>query len=126
MWQTAAISALRKKKPEQSLDADSGADPAIDWFDETGHWRIGPTLWNPGSPDELLDASELQHCLDKHIDNMPENQRRVLLLRDNHEKSFDEICNATELSASNVRVMLHRGRLKLMAMVNHFQETGTC
>jgi len=57
---------------------------------------------------------------------MPDNQRQILMLRDTHEKSFDEICNALDLSASNVRVLLHRGRLKLMGMVDHFQETGTC
>lgn len=121
-----AISSLRSKPKELSLDSDLGSDPAANWFDETGHWVARPTLWDPGTPEQLLDATELQRCIDRHLDEMPDNQRRVLLLRDTHEKSFDEICNSTELSASNVRVMLHRGRLKLMAMVNHFQETGTC
>lgn len=121
-----AISRLRKQPKEQSLSSDNGTDPAADWFDETGHWAASPTMWNPGTPEELVDAHELQHCLDRHLGKMSDNQRRILLLRDTHEKSFDEICNAMELSASNVRVLLHRGRLKLMAMVNHFQETGTC
>ncbi len=121
-----AISALRKKPKEQSLTNDAGADPSADWFDETGHWAAKPALWNPGSPEQIIDADELQHCLEEHLGRMPDNQRRVLLLKDAHEQNFDEICNAMELSASNVRVLLHRGRLKLLAMVNHFQETGTC
>ena len=121
-----AISGLRKKPKEQSLEVDMGADPAADLFDNTEHWAIKPTLWDPGTPEGLLDAQELQHCLDRHLDKMPDNQRQIVMLRDTHEKSFDEICNATELSASNVRVLLHRGRLKLLTMVNHFQETGTC
>lgn len=121
-----AISSLRNKPKEQSLSTDEGPDPAATLFDNAESWVAKPKLWNPGTPEQLLDAEELQHCLDKYIDKMPDNQRRVLLLRDTHQKSFDEICNATQLSASNVRVQLHRGRLALLAMVNHFQETGTC
>lgn len=125
-----AISALRKRPNEQSLNTnlrgDTVSDPSAAWFDDSGHWVASPTLWDPGTPEQLVDVAELQQCIDHHLDKMPDSQRRVLMLRDTHEKSFDEICNAMELSASNVRVMLHRGRLKLMAMVNHFQETGTC
>ncbi len=125
-----AISALRKRPNEQSLDTnlhgEALSDPSADWFDASGHWIAKPTLWDPGTPEQLVDAAELQRCVDHHLDKMPDNQRRVLMLRDTHEKSFSEICNAMELSASNVRVLLHRGRLKLMAMVNQFQETGTC
>lgn len=125
-----AISALRKRPKEQSLNTslqgEATNDPSADWFDETGHWVASPTLWDPGTPEQLVDAEELQRCLDHHLDKMTDRQRQVVMLRDIHEKNFEEICNATELSASNVRVMLHRGRLKLLAMVNHFQETGTC
>jgi len=121
-----AISSVRNKPKEQSLSNDHGSDPSASWFDDSGHWIARPTLWNPGTPEQLLDTAELQKCLDNHLDKMPDNQRKVLLLRDTHEKSFEQICNSLELSASNARVMLHRGRLKLMEMVNNFQETGTC
>lgn len=121
-----AISTLRKRREVQSLDA-LAADGALDrLFDNTGHWEKSSGLWDPGTPEELLGARELQSCIDRHLDKMPENQRQVVLLRDTHEKSFDDICNALQLSASNVRVLLHRGRLRLLAMVNNFQETGTC
>lgn len=119
------ISALRKRRDTVSL---SGTEehPDADWFDGAEGWVSSPVQWDAGTPEALLDADELQHCLEKHLENMDPTQRQVLLLRDTHEKSFAEICNAMELSASNARVLLHRGRLKLMGMVNHFQETGTC
>lgn len=125
-----AISALRKRPREQSLNTthkgETVSDPSSAWFDDTGHWIASPTLWDPGTPEQLVDEQELQRCLDHHLDKMPDNQRQVLMLRDIHGNNFTDICNATHLSASNVRVLLHRGRLKLMAMVDHFQETGTC
>jgi len=40
--------------------------------------------------------------------------------------AFEDICETLEVSAPNVRVLLHRARLRLVAMVNHFQETGRC
>ena len=57
---------------------------------------------------------------------MPDNQRSVLVLRDMQQMQFEEICNELSLSASNARVLLHRGRMRLMKMVNHFEETGSC
>jgi len=125
-----AISALRKRPREQSLDTrlrgETRSDPAAAWFDDTGHWIVSPTLWDPGTPEQLLDEQELQRCLDHHLDKMPDNQRQMVMLRDIYGSDFTEICNAAGLSASNARVLLHRGRLRLMAMVDHFQETGTC
>ncbi|MNR68870.1 RNA polymerase sigma factor [compost metagenome] len=53
-------------------------------------------------------------------------QRGVLLLRERQGLELEEICNLLEISLSNVRVLLHRGRLKLFATLEHFEETGQC
>lgn len=122
-----AISHLRKNKREV-LEADLAReeDASSEWFDEQGHWRSPPPDWEAGSPEALLTAGELAECFDKHLLKMPDNQRAVLVMRDMQGMAFDDICGALEVSATNVRVMLHRARLRLMAMVNHFQETGEC
>lgn len=123
----AAISHLRKSRREV-LEADLGRDedPSAEWFDAQGHWRAPPPDWNAGSPEALLTAGELQECFDKHLLEMSAGQRAVLVMRDMQDMAFDEICATLEISAANARVMLHRARLRLMAMVNHFQETGRC
>ncbi len=53
-------------------------------------------------------------------------RRSVLVLRDMQQMNLEEICNELSLSASNARVLFHRGRMRLMKMLNHFEETGTC
>jgi RNA polymerase sigma-70 factor, ECF subfamily len=121
-----AISHLRRHKKETTLDTVGDEAPEADWFDHRGNWANPPAAWDIASPDDLLNASDLQECIDKHIESMTDTQRQVLVMRDMQTLSFDDICNDLDLTASNVRVLLHRARTRLMKMVNHFQETGTC
>jgi len=121
-----AISHLRRQKREASSDTNQQQLPDADWFDSRGRWVNPPVAWDTSTPEGLLTASDLQECIDKHIALMSDQQRQVLVMRDMQSQSFDDICNDLGLSASNVRVLLHRGRTKLMKMVDHFQETGTC
>jgi RNA polymerase sigma-70 factor, ECF subfamily len=121
-----AISRLRETRHEVSQADLTDNDEHPDWFDNQGNWTSPPPAWNASSPEALLTADELQECLDKHISLMPDNQRVVLVMRDMQVLSFDEICATLELSAANARVLLHRARLRLVDMINHFQETGTC
>lgn len=121
-----AISHIRSNSRQVSLDADADGTANLDWFDERGRWATPPTMWEPGTPDELLSAGLLQDCIEKHLQLMPEKQRAVVVLRDMQQQSFDDICNELALSASNARVLLHRGRLRLLDMINGFQKTGAC
>jgi RNA polymerase sigma-70 factor (ECF subfamily) len=121
-----AISHLRSHSREVSEAAVEQHASAFPWFDRTGSWNQPPTRWHLDSPDAFLEADELQNCLEKHLQSLPENQRRVLVLRDLEQMQLDDICNELGLSASNARVLLHRGRTRLMDMVNHYKETGSC
>jgi RNA polymerase sigma-70 factor (ECF subfamily) len=122
-----AISHLRSRAREvSSTRSNEEGDPESVWFDESGRWATPPAVWSAGSPEELLSADELQDCIDKHLESMPDQQRLVLVMRDMQQLSFEDICNELGVSASNVRVLLHRGRLRLMNMVDGFQKTGTC
>ncbi|MEZ5560268.1 MAG: sigma-70 family RNA polymerase sigma factor [Pseudomonadales bacterium] len=122
----AAISQLRRQRREVSAP-DTGGDPDhSDWFDERGHWLPEVMAGDLSSPEALLSAAALQDCIDKHLALLPPNQRSAVVLRDTEEYSLEEICNELQLSASNVRVQLHRGRMKLMQMILTFERTGTC
>lgn len=121
-----AISHLRKYRREVSEGEIGSRDDSPDWFDHRGRWSSPPPDWGETSPDELLTAHELEDCVDKHIQMMPENQRVVLVMRDMQVLGFEDICATLELSGSNARVLLHRARIRLVEMINRFQETGEC
>lgn len=121
-----AISYVRARAREPSRPDQTTADPMSDRFDERGRWLAPPADWNAASPDELLAAADLRDCIDKHLRLMPDRQRQVLVLRDLQALPLQQICNDLGLSASNARVLLHRARARLMNMVDHFQDTGSC
>lgn len=52
------------------------------------------------------------------IGRLPEQQKRVILLRDVNDCSFEEIEQATGLSAVNIRVLLSRARKKIREQYN--------
>ena len=95
-------------------------------FKPDGHWRDAPTDWHTESPLALLEHAQLQRCIDHTLARLSADQRAVFTLRDLQQMELQEICNILELSNSNVRVLLHRARLTLMQVINHYQETGTC
>ncbi|MCY1270721.1 ECF RNA polymerase sigma factor SigW [compost metagenome] len=95
-------------------------------FAEDGHWATAPHAWHEDSPEALLTEDELRECLEKTLLSLSDLQRSVLLLRERQGLELEEICNLLEVSLSNVRVLLHRGRLKLFATLEHFEETGQC
>ncbi len=119
---------LKKESRTVSLERDDGgADPLERYqFDDSGHWRFPVTSWHNDSPDELLSQTQLQHCINKTLSLLPDQQRAVFCLRDIEQASLDAICNILMLSDSNTRVLLHRARVKLMQVIAHYEETGTC
>jgi RNA polymerase sigma-70 factor (ECF subfamily) len=123
---------LRKDKrmPLVNMDEELYEDGIDAWFAanfvEDGHWRGGIAPWTLETPEQLLEETQLRDCLDRNIASLQAMQRSVFRLRDIDQLGLDEICNILNLSDSNVRVLLHRARLKLLQVINHYQETGEC
>jgi RNA polymerase sigma-70 factor (ECF subfamily) len=123
-----AKSRLRKVRRDISLDDLPAPHGSLDEtrFAADGHWSPAPLAWHEDSPEALLAEDELRQCLEKTLLSLSELQRSVLLLRERQGLELEEICNLLEVSLSNVRVLLHRARLKVFATVEHFEETGEC
>lgn len=123
-----AKSRLRKVRRDVSLDELPAPHGSIDdsRFAADGHWSPAPLAWHEDSPEALLAEDELRQCLENTLLSLSELQRSVLLLRERQGLELEEICNLLEVSLSNVRVLLHRARLKVFASVEHFEETGEC
>ncbi|WP_097459831.1 RNA polymerase sigma factor [Mangrovitalea sediminis] len=118
---------LRKSSRETLTDITEWLEPDMaDRFASDGHWGQPTRSWGHNEIENLFEQHALQDCLDKHIERLPENQRSVLTLTDLKQLSADDVCNILEMSASNVRVALHRARQRLFTMIEGFRETGEC
>jgi len=59
-------------------------------------------------------------CINKALDALPPMQRAAVALRDMQGMDMETICNILEISESNGRVLLHRGRSSVqMAIEEH-------
>lgn len=95
-------------------------------FTEDGHWLLAPHAWHQDTPEALLTEAELRECLERTLASLSEMQGSVLYLREREGLELEDICNLLQVSLSNVRVLLHRARLKVFATLEHFEETGAC
>lgn len=120
---------LRKESRTISLDEQEEENPYFlheDNFRSDGHWSKARNKWNHDSPDALLQEDQLRKCISHTLTLLPDKQRAVFLLRDIEQHSLKEICNILSLSDSNVRVLIHRARARLMQVIEHYEETGEC
>lgn len=118
----------RKRGREIALDGwgiDSGS-PISSRFSEQGAWDAPPSQWHHDTPEELLTEAELHECIRKHLHKLPGDQQSVVMMRELGGLDYDEIAQALGLAEGNIRVLLHRGRQRMHAMLNHFEEVGTC
>lgn len=76
------------------------------------------------TPAEQLDSKMRLEALHQLIDNLPETQRCILLLRDNEGKPYNEIAEILGLSESQVKVYLHRARQRLKEQFARIEQHG--
>ena len=99
-----------------SVDADRFFPP--DHARYPDHWALGPTAWE--TPEEGLLSGETREVILRAIDELPEAQRTVVTLRDVQGWSPEEVCDALQLSDGNQRVLLHRARTKVRAVLESY------
>ncbi|MCP8349077.1 RNA polymerase sigma factor [Pseudomonas sp. FBF18] len=118
----------RQNRREVLLDDLPAPHGSIDdaRFASDGHWLLAPSAWHEDSPEALLSQEQLRECLEHTLLSLSQLQSSVLLLRERQGLELVEICNLLDLSLSNVRVLLHRARLKVFATLEHFEDTGQC
>ncbi|MBU1332505.1 MAG: RNA polymerase sigma factor [Gammaproteobacteria bacterium] len=119
---------LRHNRREVLMDDLPSPHGSIDdaRFAEDGHWLLAPHAWHQDTPEALLTEAELRDCLARTLASLSELQGSVLQLREQQGLELQDICNLLDISLSNVRVLLHRARLKVFATLEHFEETGQC
>jgi RNA polymerase sigma-70 factor (TIGR02943 family) len=82
------------------------------FLDRKGNWTVGQSAWIT-QPETVLEMKEFWQHLNGCLEHLSEQQRQVYVLRELEEQSADDICDALEMSPSNLWVTLHRARLQL-------------
>lgn len=118
----AARSRARRENRYVALDVIDDQDSQAPVFDKRGHWQLDRIQWHAETPEDLLNAQEMAEQLQQALDTLPENQRAVITLIDIKGMDKTEVCNILTLSASNLRVLLHRARSRLYQAINDYQE----
>jgi RNA polymerase sigma-70 factor, ECF subfamily len=106
-----ALMLIRKKKPQVDLDES-------DEFNENAK----PTQfvdWTALPENELL-SGESRRTIDQAIQNLPEAQRLVFLLRDVEGLSIKETADALNLTETNVKTRLLRARMFLREQLSTY------
>lgn len=106
---------------EASLDPDRFlASEHPRW---SGRWRSFPPTWER-RPDEELVCRETMDIVADANAALGRNQREVITLRDVEGWSGAEVCETLSLSEVNQRVLLHRARTRVRAVLEHHFDSG--
>ncbi|MBB3063636.1 RNA polymerase factor sigma-70 [Microbulbifer rhizosphaerae] len=99
-----ASSLLREHEGESDFD---------ELFDRRGHWyaQERPAHW--ADPESAVHDKHFWRIFETCLNHLPVRQARVFMMREFIELESREICEAAQISVSNLNVMLHRARLRL-------------
>lgn len=95
----------RRKRLENQLPRE-GLDVALDGDAFSNRHADRP-------PDQQLEVSETQQCVQAAIALLDEERRTVIVLRDFDGMDYEAIAAALEIPVGTVRSRLHRARLEL-------------
>lgn len=105
-----AQSAGSREQRYVPLGTEYAVDPSC--FDAQGAWAEPVDRWVDES-DARIDAATFAPFLKAALDELPPQQRQVVLLRDVEGLTSDDVSGLLDISPGNQRVLLHRGRNRL-------------
>lgn len=109
-----ARSAGSREHRHAQLDSLHSVDPTR--FDADGNWADPLQPWADDA-DNRLDAATWSPVLKSALKELPPHQRQVVMLRDMEGLTGSEVCAVLDITAGNQRILLHRGRSRLRAII---------
>ena len=112
------MAAREARRPEVAGAVLNGASGEMrdEWepgYGRRGLWVETPVPWGLEDPAAVFQTAEALDVIRQVVQEMPESQRQVVLLRDVEGIDSSDICNILGISETNQRVLLHRGRARV-------------
>jgi RNA polymerase sigma-70 factor (ECF subfamily) len=89
-------------------------------------WTDDGQVIDINSEEESLDSKVQNEIaidqLNKFLDEIPENFRMAVVLRDFQELSYEEISKILEIPIGTIKSRINRGRIQLAEKMKHFKE----
>jgi RNA polymerase sigma-70 factor (ECF subfamily) len=118
----AALKERQRRARQRSVEGPLIED-LVPAFDSTGHFQRPQRRWGR-SPEDLASDAEQRRLIRRKINELPEDYRNVLLLRDLEGLTTQEAAEQLEISVSNAKVRLHRARLALRGLLDRTLGAG--
>lgn len=111
---TYLIGILYKKSLEKrrGVAREQPADPVDEVF-ETRFGFGGAWKTMPRGPEDIALANETGELIQECAETLPEAQRLAFYLREVEHQNTEEICNALDVTATHLGVLLFRARNRL-------------
>nr|MBS0021937.1 sigma-70 family RNA polymerase sigma factor [Gammaproteobacteria bacterium] len=124
-----AISCVRREVRSTAAGGLTNEDvPALPAtrFDTSGNWKTPPLPWHAETPEALLASDQLRQCLEETLAVLPASQRMAIVLHDIEGVPMVEVCNILAVQETNARVLLHRARTRLRAVIEAYERGQGC
>jgi RNA polymerase sigma-70 factor, ECF subfamily len=108
-----------KKRHSEIQDVEIEIDELLPRFDPAGNWIDGAS--RSMSAEVYLEIFETKATVRRCIEQLPNAHRLVLTLRDIDELDTEEVASLLGVKGKNVRVILHRARKALKALIEREQ-----
>lgn len=116
----------RRSFPKSPPEAPDGSTE--EWqpgAGKIGLWSTNPVPWHLADPASILQSKEALEVIREAISQLPQKQRRALLLRDVEDIGTKEVCNILDVSETHLRVLLHRGRARIRKALDRYVRGDT-
>jgi RNA polymerase sigma-70 factor (TIGR02943 family) len=105
---------LRKKQRRAEVISPLDGDEAHEHlFNARGFWNPVERPHDWADPDKAMENSRFWAVFEICLEDLSARQARVFMMREFIQLEAHEICDALDLSVSNLHVLLHRARLRL-------------
>ncbi len=103
-----------KRRPTTPLEPDSKDGEEMD----TPRWLADPSM----SPEQELEADELEHAIQHCLEDLPVDFRTVVVLADIQGLDYREVSVAVKVPLGTIKSRLARARLRLRECLQGFWE----